>query len=225
MTSPDHIADLILQLPFYVNGTLPDTDRATIEAALGNSAELRAELDEIRALSSLVTRQGEAMSVAMEADVSRLDAILQKIDTATSVPQSQPHFRPIIQERRTPFWHSIFQPRWQPALAAGALAIIATQAGWIIHWANKPTAGDFTVLSGPGDALPRDGAILIRLNPDATWSAVEALLSRHGLKIIGGPDDLTITVTPSGKHDARNIEMILEQLRASPEVSFAGRQG
>jgi len=216
-------------LPFYVNGTLPAKDRARVEDALAQDADLRAGLEEVRAMAALVRTGGR--NFAPDAATShRLSGLLARIE-AESGTEPAPEldaavlpFQPRQGVKPRPWFPEAV---WKPAFAA-TLILAIVQAG-VIGYQIKTTrqgarAGEeqatYETLSGARTVRPAGKIrLLMRLMPEARWADVETLLSEHDLTIIDGPHGgvLTLAVETKTEKDAG-----LAALRASPLVAFAG---
>ena len=207
-------------LPFYANGTLSAEDRARVEAALAGDADLRAELEEVRAIQALVHDGGAELARAGdEASPQRLKALLSRIEAESPPARAAP--RRNLMGRRDVASGALARPParfWKPAFAAAA-ALAVVQLGVIAYQARPH--GDYVSLSGPQTAAPaaKPGTLLLRLAPDARWADVQALLASHGLTIVGGPhgDVLDLAVAAGAP-----TPDLIAQLRASPLVAFAG---
>ena len=212
--------DFAFLLPFYANGTLSVDERARVEAALADDADLRAELEEVQTIQALVHDGGAGLArAADEASPQRLKALLSRIEAESPPVRAAP--RRNLMGRRDTAPGSLVRPParfWKPAFAAAA-ALAVVQLGVIAYQARPH--GDYVSLSGPQTATPaaKPGMLLLRLAPDARWADVQALLSSHGLSIVGGPHGDVLDVAPAS--GAQVPDLIL-QLRASPLVAFVG---
>lgn len=211
----DDRSALALLLPFYVNGTLPQSERARIETALAADLDLRAELEAVRDIADLV-RRGGADIAGPVATPERLDALLRRID-ADAPPRAG--LRRLIPGRRT----QAPSPRigaparvWKRAFAA-ALTLAVIQSGVLAYQAQSPKT--YASLGGPEPAKPAVRRLLLRLDPEARWAQIEALLEVHDLTLLGGPRGGAIEVGVPA--DADSAELVAT-LRASRLVTFAG---
>ncbi len=107
-----------LDLPFYVNGTLPAQERVTLERELATSAACADELREVRALRAALVSLDEA---APASPASLYAGVSERIDATSAAPPSK-RFEPIR-----------FLPnvsKWGLGLAiAACFAILFVQAG------------------------------------------------------------------------------------------------
>lgn len=212
----DGPSDLAALLPFYLNGTLSAEDLERFEAALADDPELRADLEREQAAAAFVREHGAELAPQADQGIAEgIAGLMRKIDAETGpAPAEAPRvipFRP--RAKAAPLERGWF---WRPAFAAAAV-IVVIQAGVLLHGAAP--ANQYRGLSGPPPAPSTKGArLLVRPSPDARWRDVEALLSKEGLTVVGGPRDGTLDVIlPAGaKADA-----VAGRLRASRLVAFA----
>lgn len=210
-----------LLLPFYVNGTLGADERAALERALAQSPDLRAELAETEAIAAMVRAGGAGLSVGPASGRDRLENLLgaiRSIQRRKVQPIAGRHGLASLHARRSPSARS--PARWAMPIAASlALALVGFAA---ILTMRDPGEATYRTASGTdtGSSAAGEAMLYIRLNPEARWADVEALLDRRQLSIISGPRDGVLTVRlddPAG-----NIEKVRVELAASPMVSLAG---
>lgn len=220
MTRPDDPEVLEQLLPFYANGTLSLGERARIEAALAASRELREQLTEVEALSMHVKQGGEAMMAGVGDIEERLERISERLDDPLPEAPEEGETDAIAPPPRLGDLLSYLHPaRWHPAVSlALALALLA-QTAFILSQRGEQS---YQTASGddeqPSNTAPR---LIVRLEPQATWQDVEALLSAQSLALIAGPDEgrLTVRLDDPGA----DADQVLAALRASPAVAFADR--
>ena len=219
MTRPDDPEVLEQLLPFYVNGTLSLGERARIEAALAASRELREQLTEVEALSMHVKQGGEAMMAGVGDIEERLERISERLDDPLPEAPEEGKTDAIAPPRLGDLLSYLHPARWHPAVSlALALALLA-QTAFILSQRGEQS---YQTASGddeqPSNTAPR---LIVRLEPQATWQDVEALLSAQSLALIAGPDEgrLTVRLDDPGA----DADQALAALRASPAVAFADR--
>lgn len=223
MTNNDDLdEELALLLPFYANGSLAAAERARIEAALQSSAALRAELEAVRSLQRMVQHGGAQFGTLGEAETSaRLETLLTRIDAETEAsPQQAAPTRPHV-PARPGFWASLFSFHWQPALAATAAVVVLVQSGAITYLATRDTPSSYGTLSGP-DRTASKAAILLQFKTGARWFDIHSLMMQEDLHFVAGPADGTISVVPNKPKSEAEIAALINHLRISPIVAFAG---
>lgn len=210
---PDHDdhAEFSRLLPFYLNDTLPGSERARVEAELARSEELRAQLDQHRKLMGLVKAGGQ-----------------QWADSAgSSNPAPEPEVlrlasQPAMAQDAAPGLMAYLSPRnWSPAISL-ALALAVMAQGAMLMWQGQTIGNlrdeNYQLASGQDPAAAK-GAILIELKDDAKWTDVLALLEAEGLTIAAG-GDFGMLALASDKKDA-DLAAQIERLRQSPLIASA----
>ncbi len=152
--------EIIALLPFLANDTLTGEERAEVEAAEVEDAEMQAELAALRAIrNTMQTEQGYSPG---EMGLGRL---MREVEAEAPAA---------IRPRATPRW------AWQ-AVAAALLAVVVGQAVFLSRAPDDP--GGFTLAGA-------DAAFTIAVRPDTTEEALRALLLDAGVEIVGGPSAL-----------------------------------
>jgi Putative zinc-finger len=184
-------------LPWYVNGTLSDEDRAFVERHLAEHPDARAELDWFQSLQSRILDNTPAVPATI--GLSKVMRLIQGD-------------RPTIAERISAFFGDFGM---RPAMALAGFALVAIQGGVIFNLmvGAEEDASEIRALK----ATRVEEGPMLKLNfaPDAKEADIRYLLmSVHG-SLAGGPGqlgDYYIRV-PAGKEGA-----IAEQLKADPIV-------
>lgn len=214
--------DHVLNLPFYVNGTLGAERRAQLDLALAGSARLRAELEDVQGIAALVRAVGMTMTRTIEPRQSRLDRLIAAIGhdepAAIAPPFSEP--RHAFAMRHVPRWGlAAGGRRWSiPIAASAALLIFGMAIGNRMNGHDRP----YQTASGPADAaLPAEGAhLIVRFADDAAAGQIAALLDSHGLEVVSGPVEGRYALrAKDGPGDAEDLK---RKLAASPLVAFVG---
>ena len=214
--------DHVLNLPFYVNGTLGAERRAQLDLALASSARLRAELEEVQGIAALVRAGGMTLTGTIEPRQSRLDRLIAAIDhdepaaIARLFTEPRRGFAMSHLPRRHP---TTGGRRWLiPIAASAALVIFGMAIGNRMNWHDRP----YQTASGPADAaLPAEGArLIVRFADDAAAGQIAALLDSHGLEVVSGPVEGRYALrAKDGPVDAEDLK---RKLAATPLVAFVG---
>lgn len=230
MLNVDEKEDIASLLPFYVNGTLGVADCARVDAALAVSSELRDELATVGNAAQMVKAGGKEIMQGDDRSEARLDAVLGELqdkpplaDAATS-PAAAP------QRQSIGSLLSFLSPkRWHPAVSLSLAVAVVAQGAAISNLSEdnrvsqaqvaslQKRVGDlqFELASGPGGASR--GNIIIEVKADAPWSAVESLLGKEGLSIVGGPSDGAITL--SSQATGATLDAQIKRIRASSLIA------
>ena len=222
---PQHpdLDNLSLLLPFYVNGTLGADDTAKVDAALATSTELRKELAEIGRLAQGVKTGGRDMAQGDDIRAERVAAKLSQ--EAAPRPIAAP-------DAKLSAMLAFLHPRsWHPAVALSLALAAVAQAGIIanLNGENSERSSkiaslekrlgevEFQLASGPGGEAAQQGSIMVQLAPNASWSAIEALLANEGLVIVGGPSDGSLLLFSKAKDAALDRQIV--RLKSSPLIA------
>ncbi len=207
LTCTDEAARL---LPWYVSGTLTETDAARVAAHLERCATCCADAareETTRALLRIPTQVEHTPRAGLRKLLARIDASELAVP-APLVPAAVPP-----RSARGPV-------RWLAAaviVQAGALAAIA---GATFFGSNIDTAPRFHTLTS---TAPKGARIRILFTPAMTLSELQKLLRANQLTAVGGPTAaglFTVALRPTvNRPEARDA--VLARLRADPRVRFA----
>lgn len=187
-------------LPWYVNGTLGDADRAWVDDYLARNPQARAELEWQQSLRARLLegapRVPETIGLAKAMTLIRGD-------------------RPTWSERISAFFAGFGM---RPATALAAFAIVAVQGGVIVGLLGD--ARDDAQQIRSLRAVQADEGPLLKLNfaPDAREADIRMLLVELGGQLVGGPGqlgDYYVRVAPGAETQA------LERVRGRPIVQSA----
>jgi len=200
------------QIPWIVNGTLPDEDRLAVGAHLENCADCREELEFQRRLAIAMDTNGTP-----DIDPSQSwQRLRDRIDAAQERTE-----RPHVEVKRRLRTGS---GQWIPWLVA-AMVVQAIGLGAIgtSMWA-KPSAQSASVYKTLSAAEPAAGNATIRVvfASDLSVGKMQALLMASGLTVQSGPSSEGVwSLAPAGDSSRSSTHIALRQLRDSPEVRFA----
>jgi hypothetical protein len=230
MLNEDETEGIAKLLPFYVNGTLSAAECVRVDAALAVSRALRDEVVAIGNVAQMVKAGGKEIMQGEDRSEARLDAVLGQLDNGQPLAASQ-----MVAQRQSSSQSiggllSFLNPkRWHPAVSLGlAVAFVAQGAVLLNLNAGKQESqsqiaslqkrvGDleFELASGPdGQNI---GNIIIEVKPEASWSAIESLLGKEGLAIVGGPSDGAITL--SSQATGATLDAQIKRIRASALIA------
>lgn len=149
-------------LPFLANDTLDGEERAAVEAALENDADLQAELAVLGTIRDTVKSDDQSFSPG-EMGLARL---MRDVEAAPPVT--------------APKW--VARPRLWQAVAAVLLAALVGQT--VLTNTQDTATGGFELASGAStDAV-------VAFQPSASEQQIRDLLLDAGLEITGGPSAL-----------------------------------
>jgi len=171
-------------LPFYVNGSLDDNDRAWVDEYLREHPKSAAELQWYRTL--LDTMQRDAPAVSAEVGLDKVMARIrgQRAPARAAAKPTEPSFG-----ERVRGWLAALapQPLLRPALA-GALAVVVVQ-GIVI--ANLATQDDASEIRTVKPTVVETGPYLkVNFKADAREADIRMLLVEVNGSLAGGPGQL-----------------------------------
>jgi len=171
-------------LPFYVNDTLDEADRAWVDAYLSEHPKSAAELQWYRTLQDTMKR--DAPAVSAEVGLDRVMARIRAERAPTRAP-ARPA-APSLGERVRGWLAALApQPLLRPALA-GALAVVVVQ-GIVI--ANLATKGDDSEIRAVKPSVVEAGPYLkVNFKADAREADIRMLLVEVDGSLAGGPGQL-----------------------------------
>jgi hypothetical protein len=174
-------------LPFYVNGTLPEADRAWVDDWLHEHPHARAELHWARSLQTRL--QEDVPAVSSEVGMERA---LRRIRTEGPKPQqARRAAKPSLLERVGEWVASVVpQPMLKPAFA-GAVALVALQAVAIVHLLGEREDDVNQIRALKGSSVVDKGPYL-RLNfkAEAREADIRMLLVEINGSLAAGPGQL-----------------------------------
>jgi hypothetical protein len=171
-------------LPFYVNDTLDESDRAWVDAYLREHPKSAAELQWYRTLQDTMRR--DAPAVSAEVGLDKVMARIRGERTPSRAPAQQ---APSFGERVRGFLASLTpQPLLRPVLA-GALAVVVVQGIVIANLATKPDESSEIRAHRPTVVDP--GPFLkVNFKADAREADIRLLLVEVDGSLAGGPGQL-----------------------------------
>lgn len=196
MTEPDTMpADVhpeVALLPWYVNGTLGDTERQQVDRHLQSCALCRGELDELTSMKRRLTAAYEAQSPPS----TRLARSVMALVAADARVVGDGNFRPSSWLDGMDQWfRSLLLPRWVPTLA---VVLLIAQMGLLL-WVQLPWT-DSEPVSTRSLGMQTE-AIAVTFQPLATEEQIRGLLQQVSGRITEGPTAeglYTVEVPSSG---------------------------
>ena len=198
-------------IPWVVNGTASDSERACVEEHLQGCADCREELEFQRRMQRSLAQEGAQQSSA-HAGWSRLRERLDASEPSTSSPSRTRGLR--VNERS-----------WTPWVMAAmlvqgvGLGVLGTAL-----WSRTPAASpppSYRTLSAPLPAPPR-ATVRVVFAPSMTLAEMHAVLASAHLQVVSGPSEADVwSLGPAGEATDTATEEAVRTLRASASVRFA----
>lgn len=167
--SADRFSEL---MPWYVNGTIGDEDRAWVEAYIGSHPDARAEL---AFYQSLQTR--------MRDNAPAVPATIGLAKTMLLIRGDQPTFS----ERITAFFAGF---GLRPMTALAGLAVFAVQAGFIFSLLRTPSDDPNQIRAGQTTQITEGPLLKLNFAPDAKEADIRLLLLSVRGDLVAGPGQL-----------------------------------
>lgn len=218
----DH--EIGLLLPWYVNGTLAEEERRTVDDHVIQCEACRQELKELGQLKAWLQASHTAAPVPSADLFARVRARIEETDPAVQSPQRvEVPTESGLGERLSAGLHALFAPRWAPIVAT---AVIVLQLAAIVGLLSLRFEGrqeQFGTLSGPAMKPPEPLAGMrfrVAFQERVSEQAIRALLQTLGGRIIDGPSAAgfyQIEILPSTKN-AASPEKVLQRLRSRADV-------
>lgn len=197
-------------LPFYVNGTLSEADRAWVDDYLLQHPGAAAEL---RWYESLQTKLREDLP-AVSSEIG-LERAIRRIRTEGPSPVlARRAAGPSVVDRLRDFFASITpQAVLRPALA-GALAVVALQAVVIVQMTDEDDASQLRAIP-PGSVIEKGPYVKINFKPDAREADIRLLLVEAHGSLAAGPGQLGDYYV---RVPEKQLAALTDKLKASPIV-------
>lgn len=197
-------------LPWYVNDSLDEAERASVRLHLGECLVCTRELRRLQQLDAAVAAPISEHACAQA--FARLSHQICTTDIAPSWPQ-----------RAFNVLREIFEP--VPLLAGASLLVVCSVlVGTIVASGRgevRQTEQPFQTL-GRRQSLPSELShplVRIVLRDDAAASGLDAWLARHSAELVNGPSAIGV-LTVRVAMGARTIDALLASLRADSETLF-----
>jgi anti-sigma factor RsiW len=170
-------------LPFYHNGRLTPAERARVDAALADDAELRRRLDLVAEEASASITANEALGAPSPL---ALEALMAKIEAEPkSAAQRLGAVKMGFVERIGGFLAAL-SPRTLAFATAAAVGVIALQGAMLSGLVNTgPRNVAYETASAPAEATGT--FVLISFVPEAKAGQIADVLQKAGASIVEGP--------------------------------------
>lgn len=191
-------------LPWLINNSLPEAERARVYEHASACLACRRELDKLELLQQSINRDSSSVPQAdMRAINSRIDALIERNSRGR-----------LLLARLQEFFGS----PWRVAFVAQSAALLSIAA---IAWWPDAREVPFRTLTQP-QVLPQGESMRAVFSPDLTEVDLGILLDELRLGVIAGPSDRGVyTLAFADGSTSPEREAILVSLRGNPHVLFA----
>jgi hypothetical protein len=167
-------------LPWYVNGSADSGVHGKLESHLERLPHLRGEVAWLRQLRQQIRASDASLQRPADAGLDSLMSLIHAEQSGKLVPLRKPANR----------WTWDSAPRWLPAAASLAAAVVFGQAVLLGALLNRPAGPALSALSGAG---PTGGALLqLTFRSRATEVQIRTLLLEIRGEIVAGPGALGV---------------------------------
>jgi anti-sigma-K factor RskA len=198
-------------LPWYVNGSIDESERRRIDSHLSECALCRDDLAQERRVYQGMTAETN-IAYMPAASLKRLQARLDGT-AGTDTQQTPTAAKPSA--RRMP-WQAVMAA--SIAVIAVALSLLAADR-WV-QFRGRAAPADYYTVTTPA---PHASGEVIRavFSPAITLVELQAILDEAQLRIVAGPSEAGVySLAPNSQRPAGSA---LALLRAHPQVRFAER--
>jgi anti-sigma factor RsiW len=197
-------------LPWYLNDSLADSERAEVRAHLGECLVCHAEMRRLEQLECAIAAPVEEHACAQS--FARLAMQIEEGENSRSWPQ-----------RALDALRDVFEP--VPLFSGAALLVVSSVlVGAIViggQTESRPIEQPFRTLGNSPSLNSELGRPLMRmvLRGDTSDENLTAWLSRHRAELIEGPSDIGV-VTVRVPMGAQTFDALMERLRADEQTLF-----
>jgi anti-sigma factor RsiW len=202
-------------MPWYINGSIGERDRQSVETHLEQCAGCRQELALERRIYEGMNAE-TAVEYMPAASLKRLQARLDGALVSASADQHE------VQEpadaRKPGRWSMPWQGLAAASVAVAALVIGLSAAG---HWGwfrAHPAQADYYTVTTPASHAPGE-VIRAVFAPSVTLVELQAILDEAQLRIVSGPTEAGVYSLAANSH--RPVSSSLALLRGHAKVRFA----
>jgi anti-sigma factor RsiW len=199
-------------LPWYVNGTVAESERERVDEHLIQCAHCRDELARERWIYQNMTGE-TSIEYMPSASLQRLQARLDGVDAAESTTASGAPDAARLHDRSAP-WHGMMAA--SVAVLAVALSLLA--AGRWTQYRARAAAPAYRTVTTPV-LHAQDEAIRAVFSPTITLSVLQSILDEAQVRIVSGPTEAG--VYSLAQTSRRPVSVSLALLRGHAEVRFA----
>lgn len=206
----ENVSEAELLLPFYVNGTISDADRKTVEAWLSEHPEAEAHLQRVTEEMDLAFVVSEQMPRPTRAS---FDSLMAEVG-----PGRQQSTSGGFAER---LW-AMLSPRYALAGAAALCLVVLAQAAALTMMNVGDPGAEFVVASQDASLVSGQTA-LVRFAPETSIDDIGALFTELNLTLVDGPKPGGVYVV-AASDDAAGTEALNELAGSADLVTFFAEQ-
>lgn len=167
--------DCLELLPWFLNGTLNETEQQAVSEQLAHSSSLQEELAQLRFLKQHLPPEPEIFPASTLGWKRLQKNILAEQD------QPQAEVAPSAQQTEQ-------SRNWFKPLAIAAMLVITVQVGLLTQKSTEQSASSMQLLSGtPVHVADHQYLLQIEIAPEASWQQLQSLLRNLNADLVQGP--------------------------------------
>lgn len=207
-------------LPWYVNGTLDAEELARLERHVASCVACRSEVKYLRELGAAV-HAAEDFPLAPARGLAALMARIEESEEPHSARAGRPS-----QTRRLLGWSAPFRqaPTAIQRLLLAQVAAIVLLVGILAWPGGEVPSATYRTLAEDAELQADLGSRLhVVFDPETPEHRIREILKSVQAEIIAGPSavGLYTLAMPVSEEAGLSVRVVLEKLRAHPEVTFA----
>lgn len=212
--TPESQRSFLELLPWYVNGTLHDNERRSMEYCLETYPDCRTELEWMVGVAQQI--RGESAQLNEQAGLDRLMAMVraQESGKLLILPRSLSPVQ-LPTKQVSGYISRAKLQQWIKPLMAIAATLAVVQVGLVFIDTQSGDHSDTLRPLGTVQPMPHYAMIQATFRADASETKIRALLVRVGAEIVSGPGALGVYTlkVPSNK-----AESVLADLRRATTI-------
>jgi hypothetical protein len=193
---PIHIKAVEL-MPWYINGTLPESEREELDKHFGDCLPCRAALKQERRMQELIRRQSE---VPLSSEHGMAD-LVRRIDGKRAGLRSA-------------------GMGWRLAFAASLVFCIVTGTWMLGLWESQ--LDSFSTLTTSGESRPPT-LIDIVFGESVTEAEIREIIRGIDGQLVAGPSELGRYTVSVATYSGDETKSAIESLSGDPRIQFVGR--
>ena len=207
---PAEVHPVAAVLPWYVNGSLPAFECASVAEHLKNCAACRAELDSL--VKFTIRLRGTYQAMPDPSPQVRKAVMVEVRPSASAATRGRSDESQTAIDRLAEFIRGWFMPKWAPTFA---VTLLVAQLGLIV-WSMQ--AGQLESPVTSRSLAPAAVRISVVFNPSATERAIRNGLRDLGAKLVSGPTDEGAYLIEIAPGDAQVLQRKLTAFRENHEL-------
>lgn len=193
-------------LPWFVNGTLNETEQSLVAAHLDDCEECRVAVDRLIAVSASFNAPDDVVAAWEQSARPAAADFIDRLDEQPALPATE--------ERSHAPW---FRRHVRGVIAA--CTVIAVALGITL---SSPEREPFRTLSRPFSGTESRPIVQIVFSPDATEASIRRVLLQDGNEVLSGPTRQGVYRVALGKEQRSDV--FVARLKHNPDVIYVEQE-